>query len=73
MIIIIIIILSVVCRSVNQSDTLLTRNIAHADYTWNINAWNSAVLVLFLSSNPEFYLQCFRLQVFFKFFIYIII
>ena len=51
-------ILSVVRRSVNQRDTLLTRNIAHADFTWNIES-----RVPFLTSNPEFYRQCFRLEV----------
>ena len=38
------VILSVVHRSVKQGDTLLTRNIAHADYTWNIGTQTFSVL-----------------------------
>ena len=42
---ILLLLLSVVRRSENQGDTLLIRNIAHADYTWNIemNVWSKMV------------------------------
>ena len=45
LLLLLLLLLSVVRRSVNRGDTLLIRNIAHADYTWNVemNAWSKMV------------------------------